>query len=264
MDPRIDFADRGRRHADRVDAVGDGPAVVLMPGRAALELEAEWRIPVLRRALRAAGRAPPADPVRRARHGPEPARRDGPLARGAPARPGCRVGRGRCPRRRPAGLLSLGHHGDRLGGAASGPHARAGPVRRRRARLGSRCARPGPRPCSASSSATGTRSSSRRSTPGSGGPTTPRVASPPRRSGPRPARLSRAPRSRPRPRWTSRPRRPRSDAPALVLHRRHGQVIPIEVSRGLADSMPNGRLEILPGSSGGLFFEGGRTTWSID
>ena len=45
------------------------------------------------------------------------------------------------------------------------------------------------------------------------------------------------------------------DAPVLVLHRRHGQVIALDVSRGLADSMPNGRLEILPGSSAGLFFE---------
>ena len=45
-------------------------------------------------------------------------------------------------------------------------------------------------------------------------------------------------------------------APAVVLHRRDAQVIPLEVSRALADSLPNGRLEILPGSSAGLFFEG--------
>ena len=44
-------------------------------------------------------------------------------------------------------------------------------------------------------------------------------------------------------------------APAVVLHRRDGQVISLEVSRALADSLPNGRLEILPGSSAGLFFE---------
>jgi DNA-binding NarL/FixJ family response regulator len=45
-------------------------------------------------------------------------------------------------------------------------------------------------------------------------------------------------------------------APALVLHRRDAHVISLEVSRALADSLPNGRLEILPGSSAGLFFEG--------
>jgi DNA-binding NarL/FixJ family response regulator len=45
-------------------------------------------------------------------------------------------------------------------------------------------------------------------------------------------------------------------APAIVLHRRDAHVIPLEISRALADSLPNGRLEILPGSSAGLFFEG--------
>jgi DNA-binding NarL/FixJ family response regulator len=51
-------------------------------------------------------------------------------------------------------------------------------------------------------------------------------------------------------------------APAVVLHRRDGQVISLEVSRALADSMPHGRLEILPGSSAGLFFE--RTDAVVD
>jgi pimeloyl-ACP methyl ester carboxylesterase/DNA-binding CsgD family transcriptional regulator len=44
-------------------------------------------------------------------------------------------------------------------------------------------------------------------------------------------------------------------ASALVLHRRDGQVIPLEVSKALADLLPNGRLEILPGGSASLFFE---------
>ena len=51
-------------------------------------------------------------------------------------------------------------------------------------------------------------------------------------------------------------------APALVLHRRDGQVIPLEVSQALADLLPNGRLEILPGASASLFFE--RTDEIID
>jgi pimeloyl-ACP methyl ester carboxylesterase/DNA-binding CsgD family transcriptional regulator len=44
-------------------------------------------------------------------------------------------------------------------------------------------------------------------------------------------------------------------APTLVLHRRDAQVIPLEVSRALADLLPNGRLVVLPGSSASLFFE---------
>jgi DNA-binding CsgD family transcriptional regulator len=44
-------------------------------------------------------------------------------------------------------------------------------------------------------------------------------------------------------------------APALVLHRRESQVIPLEVSQALADLLPKGRLEILPGASASLFFE---------
>jgi pimeloyl-ACP methyl ester carboxylesterase/DNA-binding CsgD family transcriptional regulator len=44
-------------------------------------------------------------------------------------------------------------------------------------------------------------------------------------------------------------------APALVLHRRDAPVIPIEVSQELADALPLGRLEILPGISASLFFE---------
>jgi pimeloyl-ACP methyl ester carboxylesterase/DNA-binding CsgD family transcriptional regulator len=46
------------------------------------------------------------------------------------------------------------------------------------------------------------------------------------------------------------------DVPALVLHRRDAQVIPLEVSQALADSLPKGRLQILPGASASLFFEG--------
>ena len=44
-------------------------------------------------------------------------------------------------------------------------------------------------------------------------------------------------------------------APSLVLHRRDAQVISLEVSRALADLLPNGHLVILPGSSASLFFE---------
>jgi pimeloyl-ACP methyl ester carboxylesterase/DNA-binding CsgD family transcriptional regulator len=43
-------------------------------------------------------------------------------------------------------------------------------------------------------------------------------------------------------------------APALVLHRQGERQIPVEVSRGLAEALPNGRLVRLPGSSAGLFF----------
>jgi pimeloyl-ACP methyl ester carboxylesterase/DNA-binding CsgD family transcriptional regulator len=43
--------------------------------------------------------------------------------------------------------------------------------------------------------------------------------------------------------------------PVLVLHRADAQVIPLEVSAGLARSLPGGRLAILPGSSASLFFE---------
>ncbi len=44
-------------------------------------------------------------------------------------------------------------------------------------------------------------------------------------------------------------------APAIVIHRRDAQVIPLDVSSRLADALPNGRLAILPGSSASLFFE---------
>ena len=52
----------------------------------------------------------------------------------------------------------------------------------------------------------------------------------------------------------------RSDAakvqcPALVLHRAHATVIDLEVSRELADALPRGHLEVLPGSSATLFLE---------
>jgi len=48
----------------------------------------------------------------------------------------------------------------------------------------------------------------------------------------------------------------RVTSPALVLHRADATVIPFELSADLARALPDGRLEILPGSSAGLFFEG--------
>jgi pimeloyl-ACP methyl ester carboxylesterase/DNA-binding CsgD family transcriptional regulator len=47
----------------------------------------------------------------------------------------------------------------------------------------------------------------------------------------------------------------RVSCPALILHRADATVIPIEASEELARAFPHGRLEILPGSSAGLFFE---------
>jgi pimeloyl-ACP methyl ester carboxylesterase len=47
----------------------------------------------------------------------------------------------------------------------------------------------------------------------------------------------------------------RVQCPALVLHRADAQVIPLELTRELAGALPNGRLEILPGSSASLLFE---------
>jgi pimeloyl-ACP methyl ester carboxylesterase/DNA-binding CsgD family transcriptional regulator len=44
--------------------------------------------------------------------------------------------------------------------------------------------------------------------------------------------------------------------PALVLHRADATVIPFELSAELARTLPSGRLEVLPGSSASLFFEG--------
>jgi len=44
-------------------------------------------------------------------------------------------------------------------------------------------------------------------------------------------------------------------APALILHREGATVIPLELSQGLADALPNGRLEIMPGTSASLYFE---------
>ena len=43
--------------------------------------------------------------------------------------------------------------------------------------------------------------------------------------------------------------------PVLVLHRRDATVIPLEVSTALAAGFPDGRLEVLDGSSASLFFE---------
>jgi pimeloyl-ACP methyl ester carboxylesterase/DNA-binding CsgD family transcriptional regulator len=44
-------------------------------------------------------------------------------------------------------------------------------------------------------------------------------------------------------------------APVLVLHRQAATVITLDISRSLASSFPNGRLEVLPGASASLFFE---------
>ena len=53
-------------------------------------------------------------------------------------------------------------------------------------------------------------------------------------------------------------RLPDAVAPALVLHRQSERQIPVEVSRRLADALPNGRLVELPGSSPTLFLESPR------
>jgi len=45
--------------------------------------------------------------------------------------------------------------------------------------------------------------------------------------------------------------------PALVLHRVDATVIPFDLSAELARALPNGRLEMLPGASASLFFEEG-------
>jgi pimeloyl-ACP methyl ester carboxylesterase/DNA-binding CsgD family transcriptional regulator len=44
--------------------------------------------------------------------------------------------------------------------------------------------------------------------------------------------------------------------PVLVLHRADAAVIPLETSTALARALPGGRLAVLPGSSAGIFFEG--------
>jgi DNA-binding CsgD family transcriptional regulator/pimeloyl-ACP methyl ester carboxylesterase len=44
--------------------------------------------------------------------------------------------------------------------------------------------------------------------------------------------------------------------PVLVLHRADATVIPLDLSEELARALPNSRLEVLPGSSASLFFEG--------
>jgi DNA-binding NarL/FixJ family response regulator len=46
------------------------------------------------------------------------------------------------------------------------------------------------------------------------------------------------------------------EAPAIVIHRRNATVIPLEVSRALADTLPHGRLEVIDGRSATMFFEG--------
>jgi pimeloyl-ACP methyl ester carboxylesterase/DNA-binding CsgD family transcriptional regulator len=45
--------------------------------------------------------------------------------------------------------------------------------------------------------------------------------------------------------------------PALVLHRVDATVIPFDLSAEVARALPQGRLELLPGASASLFFEGG-------
>jgi pimeloyl-ACP methyl ester carboxylesterase/DNA-binding CsgD family transcriptional regulator len=48
-------------------------------------------------------------------------------------------------------------------------------------------------------------------------------------------------------------RLPRVRAPALVLHRQGERQMPLEVSRRLADALPNGTLRVLPGATPALF-----------
>jgi DNA-binding CsgD family transcriptional regulator len=43
--------------------------------------------------------------------------------------------------------------------------------------------------------------------------------------------------------------------PALVIHRRDASVIPVELSEELAAALPNGRLDVVDGSSASLYFE---------
>lgn len=52
-----------------------------------------------------------------------------------------------------------------------------------------------------------------------------------------------------------RPELPSVRCPVLVLHRMDATVIPLEVSRELVASLPDARLELLPGATAGLFFE---------
>ncbi len=51
------------------------------------------------------------------------------------------------------------------------------------------------------------------------------------------------------------PELPSIACPVLVLHRADAPVIPLELSRELAASLPDARLELLPGTSASLFFE---------
>jgi DNA-binding CsgD family transcriptional regulator len=48
---------------------------------------------------------------------------------------------------------------------------------------------------------------------------------------------------------------PLAVAPTLVLHRQGERQIGVDVSRGLADALPHGRLVVLPGSNPTLFLE---------
>ena len=52
-----------------------------------------------------------------------------------------------------------------------------------------------------------------------------------------------------------RPELPLVRCPVLVLHRADATVIPVEMSRDLVASLPDARLELLPGTSASLFFE---------
>ncbi len=51
------------------------------------------------------------------------------------------------------------------------------------------------------------------------------------------------------------PELPAIACPVLVLHRADATVIPLELSRELVASLPDARLELLPGTSASLFFE---------
>ena len=52
-----------------------------------------------------------------------------------------------------------------------------------------------------------------------------------------------------------RPELPSVRCPVLVLHRTDATVIPLAVSQALAASLPDARLELLPGTTASLFFE---------
>ena len=261
MEPRIEFATAADGTRIAWTAVGDGPAVVITPGVPLSNFEAEWQIPVTRRALeRLAGRL---RVIQYDGRGTGRSQRDvTDLSLDAHVSDLDAVLQAAGGGRGPAWLLSLGRSRDRVGGSAPGALPRPGPVRWRCARLGSDARGRGPRHCSASSSATGTHSSSRPSHAWLGWPDDAegRAAADWFRTSTSPAVARATLQASAEMDVTSEAATIRR--PALVLHRRDAQVIPLDVSRALADLLPNGRLEMLPGSSASLFFE--RTDEVVD